>query len=88
MGRELVMVDVYTVADVRAEINSYLSGKVDRKQLTEWLTPLVWQEEGDVEALDLGWGIALLLMEAGRGDLTEEELRAGLRSLVDESVPA
>ena len=82
------MVDVYTVADVRAEINSYLSGKVDRKQLTEWLTPLVWQEEGDVEALDLGWGIALLLMEAGRGDLTEEELRAGLRSLVDESVPA
>ena len=82
------MVNVYTVADVRAEINSYLSGKVDRKQLTEWLTPLVWQEEGDVEALDLGWGIALLLMEAGRGDLTEEELRAGLRSLVDQSVPA
>ncbi len=82
------MVDVYTVADVRAEINSYLSGKVGRQQLTEWLTPLVWQEEGDVEALDLGWGIALLLMEASRGDLTEEELRAGLRSLVDESVPA
>ena len=82
------MVDIYTVADVRAETNSYLAGKVDRKQLTEWLTPLVWQEEGDVESLDLGWGIALLLMEAGRGDLTEEELRAGLRSLVDESVPA
>ena len=82
------MVDVYTVADVRAEINSYLSGKVGRQQLTEWLTPLVWQEEGDVEALDLGWGIALLLVEASRGDLTEEELRAGLRSLVDESVPA
>ena len=82
------MAVVYTVAAVRAEINLYLAGKVDRQQLTEWLTPLVWQEEGDVEALDLGWGIALLLMEASRGDLTEEELRAGLRSLVDESVPA
>ena len=82
------MVDVYTVAAVRAEINSYLDRKVDRKQLTEWLTPLVWREEGDAEAVELGWGVALLLMEASRGDLTEEELRASLRSLVDESVPA
>ena len=82
------MVDVYTVAAVRAEINSYLDRKVDRKQLTEWLTPLVWQEEGDAEAVELGWGVALLLMEASRGDLTEEELRASLRSLVDHSVPA
>ncbi len=82
------MVDVYTVAAVRAEINSYLDRKVDRKQLTEWLTPLVWREEGDAEAVELGWGVALLLMEASRGDLTEEELRASLRSLVDQSVPA
>ena len=82
------MVDVYTVAAVRAEINSYLDRKVDRKQLTEWLTPLVWREEGDAEAVDLGWGVALLLMEASRGDLTEEELRASLRSLVAPSVPA
>ena len=82
------MVDVYTVAAVRAEINSYLDRKVDRKQLTEWLTPLVWREEGDAEAVELGWGVALLLMEASRGDLTEEELRASLRSLVAPSVPA
>ena len=82
------MVDVYTVAAVRAEINSYLDRKVDQKQLTEWLTPLVWREEGDAEAVELGWGVALLLMEASRGDLTEEELRASLRSLVDQSVPA
>ena len=82
------MADVYTLAAVRARIKSYLAKKVDRKQFTVWLTPLVWREKGDAEAVDLGWSVALLLMEAGRGDLTEEELCAGLRNLVDESVPA
>ncbi len=82
------MADVYTLAALRAEINSYLKGKVDRKQLTVWLTPLVWHEEGDAEAVDLGWSVALLLMEASRGDLTEEELREQLRTLAAPSVPA
>ena len=82
------MAEVYTVAAVRAEINSYLLGKVDRKQITEWLTPMVWQDEGDADAVDLGWSVALLLMEISGGHLTEEELRVSLRALVDESVPA
>ena len=82
------MVDVYTVAAVRAEINSYLDRKVDRKQLTEWLTPLVWQEEGDAEAVELGWGVALLLAEASRGHLTDEELREQFQNLAAPSVPA
>lgn len=82
------MAEVYTAADVRAMIKSYLSGKVDRKQITEWLTPLVWQEEGAADAVDLGWSVALLLTEASRGDLNEEELREQLRSLAAPSVPA
>ncbi len=82
------MVDVYTVAAVRAEINSYLLGKVDRKQITEWLTPLVWQEEGDSEAVDLAWEVALLLTEASRGHLAEEELREQFQDLAAPSVPA
>ena len=79
---------MYTATAVRAMIKSYLSGKVDQKQITEWLTPLVWQEEGASDAVDLGWSLALLLAEASRGDLTEEELREQLRSLATPSVPA
>ena len=82
------MAEVYTVAAVRAEINSYLLGKVERKQLTEWLTPLVWLEEGDAEAVDLAWEVALLLTEASRGHLTDEELRGQLQDLAAPSVPA
>ncbi len=82
------MADVYTAADVRAMIKGYLRDKVERKQITEWLTPLVWEEEGDAEAVELGWSVALLLTEASRGDLTEEELREQLRTLAAPSVPA
>ncbi len=79
---------MYTATAVRAMIKSYLADKVDQKQITEWLTPLVWQEEGASDAVDLGWSLALLLAEASRGDLTEEELREQLRSLATPSVPA
>ena len=82
------MANVYTAADVRAMIKNYLADKVDRKQITEWLTPLVWEEKGAAEAVDLGWSVALLLMEASRGDLTEEELREQLRALAAPTVPA
>lgn len=88
VGRELSMAKVYTVTDVCAAIDNYLLGKTDRKQFTVWLTPLVWQEEGVSEAIDLAWSVALLLAEASRGHLDEDELRASLRTLVDQSVPA
>lgn len=82
------MAQMYTAAAVRAQIEKYVLGEIDRVQLDEWLFPLLWPDEGPEDALDLGWSAELLLMEAGRGHLSEDELRANLRSLVDESVPA
>ena len=82
------MAQMYTVAVVRAQIEKYVLGEIDRVQLDEWLFPLLWPDEGPADALDLGWSAELLLMEAGRGHLTEEELRASLRSLGAPSVPA
>ena len=79
---------MYTVAVVRAQTEKYVLDEIDRVQLDEWLFPLLWPDEGPADALDLGWSAELLLMEASRGHLTEEELRASLRSLVDQSVPA
>ncbi len=82
------MAQMYTVAVVRAQIEKYVLGEIERVQLDEWLFPLLWPDEGPADALDLGWSAELLLMEAGRGDLSEEELCASLRTLVDQSVPA
>ena len=82
------MAQMCTVAVVRAQIEKYVLGEIDRVQLDEWLFPLLWPDEGPADALDLGWSAELLLMETSRGHLTEEELRASLRALVDESVPA
>ena len=82
------MAQMYTVAVVRAQIEKYVLGEIDRVQLDEWLFPLLWPDEGPADALDLGWSAELSLMETSRGHLSEEELRASLRALVDESVPA
>ena len=82
------MATVYTVDDVRAAINNYLCGETGRTQFAVWLTPLVWEEEGASEAIDLAWSVALLLAEAGRGHLDEDELCESLRQLLDQSVPA
>ena len=82
------MAQMYTVAVVRAQIEKYVLGEIDRVQLDEWLFPLLWPNEGPADALDLGWSAELRLMEASRGDLTEEELRASLRTLAAPSVPA
>lgn len=82
------MPQVYTVADVRAQIRKYVLGEIDRAELDEWLFPLLWPDVGPADALDLGWSAELLLMEAARGHLDEAELRESLRALVDESVPA
>ena len=82
------MAEMHTVAAVRAQIEKYVLGEIGRKQLTVWLTPLVWQDEGASEAIDLAWSVALHLAEAGRGHRDEDELRASLRALVDQSVPA
>ena len=79
---------MYTVAVVRAQIEKYVLDEIDQVQLDEWLFPLLWPDEGPADALDLGWSAEFLLMEASRGHLTEEELRASLRSLVAPSVPA
>lgn len=79
---------MYTATAVRAQIEKYVLGEIDRVQLDEWLFPLLWPEEGPADALDLGWSAELLLMEAGGGYLSEDELRAELHALVEQSVSA
>ena len=75
------MRDTYTVASLRVQVGEYLMGRIDRRQLDEWLFPLVWSEEGDAEVVDLAWSVELLLMEASGGYLSEAELDAALLPL-------
>ena len=72
------MQDAYTVASVRAQVGRFLLGRIDRRQLDEWLFPLVWSEDGDHDVVDIAWSVELLLMEASGGYLSEDELRAAL----------
>lgn len=75
------MQDAYTVASVRAQVGRFLLGQIDRRQLDEWLFPLVWSGDGDRDVVDLAWSVELLLMEASGGYLSEEELGAALLPL-------
>ena len=72
------MQDAYTVAGLRSQVGRFLVGGIDRRQLDEWLFPLVWHEDGAPDVVDLAWSVELLLMEASGGYLSEEELRASL----------
>ena len=76
------MPDSYAVVALRAQVGQYLTGQIDRRQLDEWLFPLVWSDEGGHDAIDLAWSVELLLMEASGGYLSEEELRAALMPFV------
>lgn len=71
----------YPLIAVRAQLGRYVLGEISRRQLEDWLIPLVWTEDAEPEVVDLAWGAQLLLMEASGGYLTEEELRAQMAPL-------
>lgn len=81
------MEPVYTVAEVRAAINRCALGEIGGQDLAEWLTPLIWPEGGEGEAVELGWRAALPLAEASSGHLSADELRAELHAIVSEPSP-
>ena len=72
------MQDAYTVASLRAQVGRFLLGGIDRRQLDEWLFPLIWSGDDDSGVVNLAWSVELLLMEASGGYLSDEELRAAL----------
>ena len=75
------MREFYSLTAVRAQIGRYVSGEISRRQIEDWLLPLVWAEDAEPEVVDLAWSAQLLLMEASGGYLSEEELRAQLAPL-------
>ncbi len=72
------MRESYPLIAVRTQIGRYILGEISLDQLEDWLFPLVWKEEGELDAVGLAWDAQLLLMEASGGYHTEEELRAQL----------
>ena len=75
------MRESYSLTAVRAQIGRYVLGEISRRQIEDWLLPLVWTEDAEPEVVDLAWSAQLLLMEASGGYLSEEELRAQLAPL-------
>lgn len=76
------MAEVYTVAAVHAVFKRYGLGEIGYDEFVDWLTPLVWDEEGEAEAVSLGWRAALGVAEASSGHRSEADLRAELLALV------
>ena len=72
----------YTVAEIHAEVERYLAGEIDASDLESSLIPLVWDEVGPAEAIDLALDVVLLRFEQSGGHITEDNLREDLRKLV------
>lgn len=72
----------FTVAEIHAEVERYLAGEIDASGLESSLIPLVWDEAGPQEALDLAHEVIGLRFEQSGGHITEDNLREGLRKLV------
>ena len=81
------MEEVYTVAAVHAVFKRYGLGEIGYDEFVDWLTPLIWNEEGEPGAVALGWRAALGVAEASSGHRSEEDLRAELLALVPEAAP-
>lgn len=75
------MAPTYTVASLRAQLRRYIEKEIAWEELSDWLFPLTWRDEGDDEVLRLAWKVQLLLFESSGGHLTDDELRAELRPL-------
>ena len=72
----------YTVAEIHAEVERYLAGEIDASDLESSLIPLVWDEVGPTEAIDLALDVVLLRFEQSGGHITEAQLQDGLRELL------
>lgn len=78
----------YTIADVRAEVERYLAREIDASELEGHLIPMVWEEVGPPDVLDLAHDVVLLLFEHSGGHITERQLRDGLRELLLAPAPS
>ncbi|MCY4391556.1 MAG: hypothetical protein OXE43_05820 [Chloroflexi bacterium] len=72
----------YTLADVRAEVERYLAREIDASELESRLVPMVWDEDGPQDVLDLAHEVIGLRFEQSGGFSTEDQLREDLRKLV------
>jgi len=69
---------------IRAGLMRYVRQETTLEEFEAWLTPLVWDLEASTDPLaeSLASRLLLRLAEFSNGDLTEEELRADFRPLV------
>lgn len=72
----------YTRAVVHAHVERYLAGEIDASDFEGWFIPLVWNEAGPEDVMDLAYEILLLRFEHSGGHITEDQLREGLRELL------
>jgi hypothetical protein len=70
-------------------LNDFLAGAISLDALKDWLVGATWniEERASPAAVQLAYAVELALAEASGGYLTQDELRAQLRELV-ERVPA
>ena len=76
----------YTLADVCAEVERYLASEIDASELEARLVPVVWEESGPQDVLDLAHEVIGLRFEQSGGFVTEDQLREDLRKLVSTAV--
>lgn len=72
----------YTLNDVRAEVERYLAREISASELESRLVPMVWEEDGPRDVLDLAHEVIGLRFEQSGGHITEDDLREDLRKLV------
>ena len=63
-------------------VERYLAREIDASELEARLLPMVWEEDGSKDALDLAHEVIGLRFEQSGGFVTEDQLREDLRKLV------
>ena len=71
--------------EIRGQLARYLVGEIPLDQFEEWLVQGSWDAHLDSEgsAQELAYNVELKLAEFSSGHLSEEELRRGLRPLLE-----
>ncbi len=78
----------YTVAEIHAEVERYLAGEIDASDLESSLIPLVWDEAGPAEAIELALDVVLIRFEHSGGHITDQQFQDGLRELLPAAAAA
>ena len=71
--------------DIHNHLVRYLSGEISLDEFRDWFDPATWEVDpvGATSASQLAGEVELRLAEFSNGHLTEEDLRAKLRPLVE-----